>query len=209
MKGIDLETVRLLPPADREGGEKSAEEREGGERGRLDLALGSAPQQIAEQEDETGGAARHEESGECIEHEHRAQRYEVRDQPAQERERRISGWVGDPQRAGGRRQLAAIDEADRAIHRGNVDGQRHRECCPGCAGYVPAQAAPQALGLGGGSSRATTSDSNAHSLCAPSQNGLSFDWPQRQSLMLVRPASSKTRPSGSTISKSPSMNSGP
>src|SRR5262245_52316432 len=65
------------------------------------------------------------------------------------------------------------------------------------------------LGAGGGRSRATMSDSNPHVLCVESQNGLVFDWPQRHSVTRVRPASPKTRPSWSTISKSPSTRSEP
>jgi hypothetical protein len=41
-------------------------------------------------------------------------------------------------------------------------------------------------------------------LCDPSQKGLFEEWPQRQSETVVRPASPKGAPCGSTISKSPS-----
>src|SRR5689334_11385166 len=60
------------------------------------------------------------------------------------------------------------------------------------------------LGLGGGSSRATTVSLNPEVLCEPSQKGLFAEWPQRQSDMVVRPARPKGAPCGSTISKSPS-----
>src|ERR1700676_516841 len=61
------------------------------------------------------------------------------------------------------------------------------------------------LGLGGANSRATTVSAKPQTLCEPSQKGLFADWPQRQRLKVVRPASPKGRPSGSTNSKSPSM----
>src|SRR5580692_13130505 len=60
------------------------------------------------------------------------------------------------------------------------------------------------FGLGGGSSRATTGSLKPEVLCEPSQNGLFAEWPQRQRPIEVRPARPKARPSGSTISKSPS-----
>src|SRR5436309_14896205 len=65
------------------------------------------------------------------------------------------------------------------------------------------------LGTGGGRSRATTTESNAQVLWVLSQKGLVCDWPQRQRLTRVRPASPKTLPSWSTISKSPSIRSDP
>src|SRR5436309_1579097 len=67
----------------------------------------------------------------------------------------------------------------------------------------------QTLGTGGGSSRAGVSDSKLHSLWLESQKGLSFDWPQRHSDTLVRPAKPKGWPVESTISKSPSTPSDP
>jgi hypothetical protein len=65
------------------------------------------------------------------------------------------------------------------------------------------------LGLGGGSSRATTVSANPQVLWDPSQKGLFAECPHRQRAKVVRPASPNVRPSGSTISKSPSMRSDP
>ena len=65
------------------------------------------------------------------------------------------------------------------------------------------------LGLGGGRSRAATGSLNPVRACAPSQNGLLADCPQRQSEITLRPARPKAAPVGSRISKSPSMRMGP
>src|SRR4051794_31281529 len=65
------------------------------------------------------------------------------------------------------------------------------------------------LGLGGGSSRASTTWQKPMRLWAPSQNGLFSECPQRQREMTVRPASPKVAPLGSTISNSPSIRMGP
>jgi len=71
------------------------------------------------------------------------------------------------------------------------------------------QGADHTLGAGGGNSRATTASVKPQVLCAPSQNGLLAEWPQRHNPMAVRPASPKALPAGSTISNSPSMRIGP
>jgi len=65
------------------------------------------------------------------------------------------------------------------------------------------------LGAGGCSARALISDWNPTLLCAPSQKGLFSECPQRQRLIEVRPPRSKTPPSESTISKSPSIRTEP
>ncbi len=54
--------------------------------------------------------------------------------------------------------------------------------------------------LGGGRSRATTTDSKPQRACVPSQNGLLSDWPQRQSETTARPPRPNARPAPSTIS---------
>jgi hypothetical protein len=61
------------------------------------------------------------------------------------------------------------------------------------------------LGTGGGSARAFISDWNPTFLWEPSQKGLFSECPHRHRPMVVRPARSKTPPSESTISKSPSI----
>src|SRR5215472_2882678 len=60
------------------------------------------------------------------------------------------------------------------------------------------------LGLGGGKSRAVTVSEKPTRLWLPSQNGLFAEWPQRQSVIVVRPPSPNAWPIGSRISKSPS-----
>src|ERR1044071_9451377 len=65
------------------------------------------------------------------------------------------------------------------------------------------------LGLGGGSSRATTGSVKPTRLWLPSQNGLLAEWPHRQSEMTVRPASPNGAPVGSRIWNSPSIRMGP
>src|SRR5271165_2190069 len=62
----------------------------------------------------------------------------------------------------------------------------------------------ESFGAGGGSSRAVTVSVKFSRLCAPSQNGLFIECPQRHRLTIFRPPSPKALPSGSTISKSPS-----
>src|SRR5579864_565128 len=62
----------------------------------------------------------------------------------------------------------------------------------------------QGFGGKGSSSLATMTLSKLHCLCAPSQNGLFADCPQRQRDTAVLPARPNTRPCASTISKSPS-----
>src|SRR5713226_4651597 len=68
---------------------------------------------------------------------------------------------------------------------------------------------PYSFGIGGGNSRAWTSSWKPTVLWLPSQKGLLAEWPQRQRLILVRPARPNGFPSGSTISKSPSTRRGP
>jgi len=74
---------------------------------------------------------------------------------------------------------------------------------------VPPARDAYSLGFGGGSSLATTLSVNPACRWLPSQNGLLAEWPQRQSEMIVRPASPNGAPPGSTISNSPSMRIGP
>ncbi len=68
---------------------------------------------------------------------------------------------------------------------------------------------PYTLGLGGGSSRATTVSEKASRWWAPSQNGLLAEWPQRHKEIAVLPARPKEAPLGSRISNSPSIRIGP
>jgi hypothetical protein len=65
------------------------------------------------------------------------------------------------------------------------------------------------FGAGGGRSRAGQVDSKPFRLCAPSQNGLFSDIPQRHRPIAVRPANPKALPSASTIVNSPSTRMGP
>jgi hypothetical protein len=74
---------------------------------------------------------------------------------------------------------------------------------------IPTSACRQAFGLGGGSCLASISDMKPQCLWAPSQKGLLSEFPQRHRPMMVRPATSKTRPAASLIRKSPEMTMGP
>ena len=64
-------------------------------------------------------------------------------------------------------------------------------------------------GAGGGSSRAFSTDWKPTLLWDPSQNGLFWEFPQRQREITVRPAKPNAFPSASQIVKSPSIRSGP
>ena len=69
----------------------------------------------------------------------------------------------------------------------------------------PGVVSPYTFGFGGGSSRATTWSEKFARWCAPSQNGLFSEWPQRHNEITVRPARPNAAPVGSQISNSPSI----
>src|SRR5262249_13452120 len=79
----------------------------------------------------------------------------------------------------------------------------------GRAAQEPVVGGTTGLGTGGGSSRATTIESNPHVLWALSQNGLFADRPHRHQVTPGRPAGPDTFHSWSAISKSPSTRSDP